>query len=106
MFDPSLVIGADYRAVTVATVDGRLVTGLLVEDSPTRVVLKIQGGKQEVIARDDVAAQKVSPVSLMPEGLEKQLKPQEMRDLFEFLMLDRPPEDPKAKRLPISTANR
>ena len=106
VFDPSLVIGADYRAVTVATVDGRLVTGLLVEDSPTRVVLKIQGGKQEVIARDDVAAQKVSPVSLMPEGLEKQLKPQEMRDLFEFLMLDRPPEDPKAKRLPISTANR
>ncbi|WP_206028652.1 PVC-type heme-binding CxxCH protein [Thalassoroseus pseudoceratinae] len=106
VFDPSLVIGADYRAVTVATVDGRLVTGLLVEDSPTRIVLKIQGGKQEVIARDDVAAQKVSPVSLMPEGLEKQLKPQELLDLFEFLMLDRPPEDPEAKRLPVSTTNR
>ncbi len=106
VFDPSLVIGADYRAVTVATADGRLVTGLLVEDSPTRIVLKIQGGKQEVIARDDVAAQKISPVSLMPEGLEKQLKPQELLDLFEFLMLDRPPEDPQAKRLPISTSNR
>jgi putative membrane-bound dehydrogenase-like protein len=103
VFDPSLVIGADYRAVTVATTDGRVVTGLVVEDSPQRVVLKVQGGKQEIIAREDVAAQRISEVSLMPEGLEKQIKPQEMADLFEFLMLDRPPEDPKAQRLPTST---
>jgi hypothetical protein len=36
----------------------------------------------------------------MPEGIEKQLKPQEIADLFAFLLLDKPPEDRNAKLLP------
>ena len=51
VFDPSLVIGAAYQARTVATNDGRILTGLVAEDSPQRVVLKVQGGKLETIAR-------------------------------------------------------
>jgi putative heme-binding domain-containing protein len=100
VFDPSLVIGAAYQAVTVETTRGRLVTGLLVEDSPRRVVLKTAGGKQEVVARKDVEGVNVSKLSLMPEGIEKQLKPQEIADLFAFLTLDRHPDDPKAKKIP------
>ena len=34
IFDPSLVIGASYQATTVATDGGRVLTGLLAEDSP------------------------------------------------------------------------
>jgi putative heme-binding domain-containing protein len=100
VFDPSLVIGAGYEAVTVETVKGRSLTGLLVEDSPTRVVLKVQGGKQEVVARNEVDRMEKSKLSLMPEDVEKQLKPQEIADLFSFLVLDRPPGDPKARRIP------
>src|SRR6185437_15892070 len=81
VFDPSLVIGASYQARTVQAADGRILTGLLAEDSPQRIVLKVQGGKLETVARDDVEAMKVSELSLMPEGLEKQLKPQEIADL-------------------------
>ena len=44
VFDPSLVIGPGYQATTVATTDGRVLTGLLAEDGKERVVLKIQGG--------------------------------------------------------------
>ena len=33
----------------------------------------------------------------MPEELEKQLKPQELADLFALLTLDKPPNDPAAK---------
>jgi hypothetical protein len=65
-----------------------------------RVVLKIQGGKQEVVARKDIESVEVSKLSLMPEDVEKQLKPQEIADLFAFLALDRPPNDPKARRIP------
>ncbi len=100
VFDPSLVIGASYQARTVATVDGRVLTGLLVEDSPQRIVLKMQGGKLETIARDDVEQLKVSELSMMPEGLEKQLQPQELVDLFAFLTLDKPPSDPNAQLIP------
>ena len=100
VFDPSLVIGASYQARTVRTIDGRVVTGLLVEDSDQRVVLKVQGGKDEVIAKDDVEATKVSELSLMPEGIEKQYSPQELADLFAYITLDKPPSDPTARPIP------
>jgi len=100
VFDPSLVIGAAYQAVTVNTTDGRVLTGLLAENSDQRVVLKVQGGKTETIARADVDEMGVSKLSLMPEDVEKQLKPEEIADLFAYITLDRPPTDPNARQLP------
>jgi putative heme-binding domain-containing protein len=100
VFDPNLVIGASYRAVVVVTKEGRVLTGLLAEDSPRRVVLKIQGGKIETVPRDDVETFRVSNVSLMPEQIENQMKPQEIVDLFTFLSYDKHPSDPAARRLP------
>ena len=97
VFDPSLVIGPAYQAVTVITVDGRVLTGLLAEDSEQRVLLKTQGGKLETIARADVDEVVPSKLSLMPENLEQQLKPEEIADLFAFISLDKPPQDPDAK---------
>ena len=100
IFDPSLVIGGAYQPRIVSTGDGRVLTGLLVEDSPTRVVLKLQGGKLETIARSNIDEIETSKLSLMPEGVETQYKPQEIVDLFAFLKLDKPPTDPTAKTLP------
>jgi putative membrane-bound dehydrogenase-like protein len=100
VFDPSLVIGAAYQATTVETTKGRVLTGLLVEDNARRVVLKMQGGKLETVPRDDIDSVTVSAVSLMPEGIENQLKRDEIIDLFAFLTLDRPPEDPRARPIP------
>ncbi len=121
VFDPSLVIGAGYRVCTVVTTSGRVQSGLLVEDSPQRVVLKpaavagnasrgadsptnqpvaVTIGKLEIIPRDEIDEFKLNELSLMPEGLEKQLTPQEIIDLFAFITLDKHPKDPSAKRLP------
>lgn len=100
VFDPSLVIGAGYRSYTVITNGGRVLNGLLAEDSPQRVVLKVQGGKQEVIARSDIDEFNVSEISLMPEQLEKQLTQQEIVDLFAFITLDKHPSDPSGRQLP------
>jgi putative heme-binding domain-containing protein len=100
VFDPSLVIGAAYQATTVTTTKGRVLTGILVEDNNQRVVLKEQGGKLETIPRSEIEEMNVSKVSLMPEGIEKQLKEQEIIDLFAFLTLDKPPSDPTAKPIP------
>src|SRR6185369_12323386 len=99
VFDPSLVIGAAYQARTIVTDKGKIVTGLLAEESDQRVVLKIQGGKQEVVPRSDIDEMKISELSLMPEDVEKTLKPQEIADLFAFITLDKPPGDPTAKQL-------
>jgi putative heme-binding domain-containing protein len=97
-------LGSGYNAVEVITQRGRSLTGLLVEDSPARVVLRVQGGKQEVVARKDIDKVNVSKLSLMPEGIEKQLTTQEIADLFTFIVLDRHPRDPKARRIPGTPA--
>jgi putative membrane-bound dehydrogenase-like protein len=102
VFDPSLLIGPGYQATTVATNDGRTLTGLLAEDGPERVILKIQGGKLETIPRGQIDEMKTSALSLMPEEIEKQFTPQEIADLFAFLCLDKPPSDPTARSLPGS----
>jgi putative heme-binding domain-containing protein len=99
IFDPNLVIGAAYRAVIVVTKEGRVLTGLMVENNPNRIVLKVQGGKNETIARDDVESTRISNLSLMPEQIENQLKPQEIVDLFAFLSYDKHPREPGARRL-------
>jgi putative heme-binding domain-containing protein len=99
VFDCNLVIGPGYQATTVATTDGRVVSGLLSEDGKDRVVLKIQGGKIETIPRSQIDTMTTSAISLMPDEVEKQLAPQEIADLFAFLCLDNPPSDPRAKPL-------
>ncbi len=60
------MIGPAYQATLVATTDGRVLTGLLVEDTPHRVILKTQGGKQETIARDEVEEKKSPPSPSCP----------------------------------------
>ena len=100
VFDPSLVIGASYQARVLLTADGRVLTGLPVEESEQRVVLKVQGGKLETIPRSDIEELKISPLSMMPENLETQLKPEELANLFAYITLDRPPEEENARRLP------
>jgi putative heme-binding domain-containing protein len=106
VFDPSLVIGSAYQATTLATNDGRVLTGLLVEDNDQHVILKMQGGQLETVARRDIDEMTVSPLSLMPEGLERQLTPRELADLFAFLCLDKPPSDPTARRVPGAPASK
>lgn len=106
VFDPSLVIGPGYQARQLVTFDGRVLTGLPVEESDQRVILKMQGGKTETIPRDEIDIYETSEVSLMPEELEKQLSPQEIADLMSFLALDKPPSDPAAKRLSGAPAAR
>jgi putative membrane-bound dehydrogenase-like protein len=100
VFDPSLVIGAAYQPRHVETVDGRTLLGLATEDNEQRVVLKLQGGKLETIPRAQIETITESKLSMMPEELEKQLKPEELCDLFAYLTLDKAPSDPAAKRLP------
>lgn len=92
VFDPSLVIGDAYKSVSVLTVDGRVINGIVTEQSDQRIVLKIQGGKQEIIPSADIENVKQSTQSLMPEGLESQMTKQELADLFALLSLENPPD--------------
>jgi putative heme-binding domain-containing protein len=84
VFDPSLVIGAAFQAVTVVTTDGRSLTGLLTEEGDKHVVIKLAGGAVQTVPRDEIDTFTKTVASMMPEGLRSNW-PQEMVDLFSFL---------------------
>ena len=54
----------------------------------------------ETFPRSEIEVNERSTISLMPEGLEKQLPLSEIRDLIAFLSLDKPPSDPSARKIP------
>ena len=100
VFDPSLVIGPAYQVTTVVTKDGRNLTGLIAEDNEQRIVIRMAGEGEETIPRNNVKYTRVSKLSMMPEGVEELLDKKDLADLFAFLSLDKPPDDPAARPIP------
>lgn len=83
--DPSYDVPDAYRTVSVLTVDGRSVNGVLAEEDARRIVLKTPEQPRVVIAKQDIELRKLSAKSMMPEGQLDQMKPQEVLDLIKYL---------------------
>jgi len=85
IIDPSRFIRKEYVASVVVTVNGRVLTGMIVEDTPSQIVLAGNKNERSTIRREDIEQSHNSPVSLMPDNILKPLKGQELRDLFRYL---------------------
>ncbi|MCE9629443.1 MAG: c-type cytochrome, partial [Planctomycetia bacterium] len=85
ILDPNRSVEGNYRAYTVTTDDGRVVTGLLAAESKTAIELVDAEGKRAAIQRSEIDEFQPSPNSLMPVGFEKQIKPEGFADLLAFL---------------------
>jgi putative heme-binding domain-containing protein len=83
--DPSALIRREYLSDIVHLRDGRVLTGLIREQTASRITLITAQNEHTAVARDQIEVLEESPVSLMPENLLKDLKPQELRDLFGYL---------------------
>jgi putative heme-binding domain-containing protein len=88
--NPSAEIREGYSTSILATTEGRVLSGIVIEQDKNVVVLRGDDGKEAAIARDEIEAMKTSPKSIMPEGLLKGLNDQEVRDLFAYLRSTQP----------------
>jgi putative membrane-bound dehydrogenase-like protein len=88
--DPSAVIRREYLAYQVQTTDGRLLTGVIAEQTAGSITLVDAKNERTILARDKIEELRELPASLMPENLLKDLKPEELRDLFAYLQADVP----------------
>ena len=95
--DPSAVIGRDYQLVNVYTKKGRLVAGIVVEETDRAVTLQTPT-ERVVVSKADIEERKVSPVSMMPEGQLEKLTADELRDLVGYLG--------SPKQVPLSPENK
>ena len=90
VIDPNQIIGKGYENVEVETKDGRTLNGRLVENSDTRIKLLSAGPREDVVAKSEIASQRVTELSVMPEGLE-QMPDADFRNLIWYIF--NPPQD-------------
>ncbi len=82
---PSASFVQSFEPMMLQTSGGERHAGVLRRNDETEVVLAT-GPDQEIrVAQGDVKELRPSPVSVMPDGLGDQLKPQELADLIAFL---------------------
>ncbi len=91
LVDPSGVIRKEFQSVLIQTHDGRVLTGLIAEQSPSRITLLGADEERTTIGRDEIAEMADATASLMPEDLYRRLDPETLRDLFRYLESDPAP---------------
>lgn len=90
ILDPNAKVEPRFTSYVIQTDDGLLFEGLIVSETAEAVVLNLGEGKQQIVARDEIMRIRASELSLMPEGIEKEVGVQEMADLLEFLHVRQP----------------
>lgn len=86
ILDPNQAVDPAYVAYTAVTKDDRELSGVLAAETPTSVSLRMAGGSEEQILRSNLKEFTSSGRSLMPEGFEAGLKPQDLADLIAFIL--------------------
>ena len=82
--DPSAVIPKEYAASVVALKSGRVLTGIVRNDTANSFVLLLPNETVNV-SKDDVEFRKESDVSMMPDGQLAPLREDEIRGLIAYL---------------------
>lgn len=85
IIDPHKEVAPQYIAYQFQTKDGRTFYGAITQDDAQAVTLKMMGGMSPVISRSDIQSSSSSGQSLMPEGLEGGMSPQDMADLLKYI---------------------
>jgi putative heme-binding domain-containing protein len=85
ILDPNRSVEARYINYLAVTKNGLTMTGVLASETGNSVTLLGPDGKQQVILRTDLEELVSSNKSVMPEGLERDLRPQDLADLIAFI---------------------
>ena len=98
--DPSAVISEQYQSMVLTLKDGQEITGRLLEDSPTQVVVGVDAlTDRKVTVRPSEIRQRVaSKVSSMPEGLLSAWGLEDILDLLAYLESNGRADSPIFKR--------
>ena len=85
ILDPNAAVEWKYKSYNVLLVDGRMLSGLVTEESASSLTLALSDGKKETVLHANVDEMRGSSKSFMPEGFERTISPAEMADLLRFI---------------------
>ena len=86
ILDPNRAVEQRYAVQTVHTKDGKEHIGLILEENGNNITLRT-ATTTELILVKDIATRSSSNRSLMPDGLENVLKPQDVADVMAWIRL-------------------
>jgi putative heme-binding domain-containing protein len=98
ILNPSATIAVGYSTTIVSTRSGETFDGIVKDATPDQLTLMGADGRAIHIPTRDVRSQRTSNISMMPEGLETSLSPQEFTDVIEYLSTLRLPDSAAANR--------
>lgn len=93
ILNPSAAVSHNFETYTLLTVDGTLITGILVNQTDQEVTLKTSDALLKTVAADDVEQLKKQSISLMPADLQKALTVQNLVDLVDYLGTLKKPDE-------------
>jgi putative heme-binding domain-containing protein len=85
IIDPSQQVAPDFINYLVTTKDGRVLSGVIAAETTESVTLRREEGQQDTIHRSNIEELRASGKSIMPDGLEEKITPDQLADLLEFL---------------------
>jgi putative heme-binding domain-containing protein len=91
ILDPNREVAPNFVNYNVATVDGRVISGIITEESSNAITVKRSEAAKDVIPRDQIETIQSTGASLMPEGLENGLSVRNVADLIAFVRSIRAP---------------
>ena len=93
ILDPNRAVENKFLDYVAVTEDGRQVTGMLARETSNSISLQGPEGKEQTLLREEIEELRTSGKSLMPEGMEKDLRSQDIADLIAYLQeLGTPPK--------------
>ena len=88
ILDPNQSVETPFVNYTATMRDGRELSGIIANETGNSVTLRLAGGSEQVLLRNEIGDLTGSGLSLMPEGLEQALDPQQMADLIEYVLIE------------------
>ena len=85
ILDPNREVQPRYATQEVNTRDGEQITGILANDAPNGLTLRLANEAEMFIPRSDIRSTRTSGTSLMPEGLEAGLTAQDVANLLSYI---------------------
>jgi putative heme-binding domain-containing protein len=86
ILEPSREVAPQYVSWSVARADGTIFTGILLDESPAgELTFADPEGRLTVVKASEIDERKPLSQSIMPDGLERILTVQELRDLLAYL---------------------
>ena len=85
VLDPNREVSPNFALYIVETNDGRSLSGLITSETAGNLTLKRADGGTDTVLRSEIKSLTSPGISLMPEGLEAAITPQQMADLITYL---------------------